>query len=192
MGHQVDQGKEVAGLPEGGFADAAAGMGADGIEVTQPGQAPAGLTGRQVRQHLLHGSFGVSVWVDRSHRRTFRNWHRVRQAVEGGTAAEHQRPAVVTGHGLEQAAAASHVGIPVAQRFGHGFSYRLQASEMQHRLHLGCAGGFEGPVQIATGADIPLQNQQSSGLVRCAPVGRSQPFQGTKTSQDGHLLQGFR
>ena len=46
LGHQVDQGKEVAGLPEGGFADAAAGMGADGIEVTQPGHAPAGLTGR--------------------------------------------------------------------------------------------------------------------------------------------------
>ena len=98
----------------------------------------------------------------------------------------------MTGHGLEQAAAASHVGIPVAQRLGHGFSYRLQAGEMQHRLHHGCAGGFEGPVQIATGADIPLQNQQSSGLVRCAPVGRSQPFQRTKTSQGGHLLQGFR
>ena len=62
-GDLADDGHEVVGNAFGVFANSAAGVRADGIEVTQDADAPAALRARQVKEHLLDHGFAVAVGV---------------------------------------------------------------------------------------------------------------------------------
>ena len=133
-GHLAHERKEVVGDAGGVFADAATGVGAHGVEVAQPGDAPAGLTRCHIGQQLLHGRLAVAVGVDRGDGRRFWDRHRFRVAVEGGAAAEHQGVAAVDLHGAHQLARAREVHIPVAQGFGQRFAHGLEAREVDHGI----------------------------------------------------------
>ena len=97
--HLAHKREEVVGSALGVFANAATGVGPHGIEVAQPGDAPARFTGRQIGQQLLHSGLGLAVGVDGPHRRRLRDRHLLRDAIHGGAAAEHDRAAAMGPHG---------------------------------------------------------------------------------------------
>ena len=110
-------------------------MGPHRVEIPQPGDSPAGLTGGQIRQHLLYRRLAVAIGIDRLDGCPLPNRHGFGQAVNGATAAEYQGAAAMGLHGFEQVAGAAEVHIPVAQRIAHRFAHGLEAGEVDHRLN---------------------------------------------------------
>ena len=79
--HLRDEREQVVGDAEGVLADAAAGVGADGIEVAQAGHPP-GVVAAQGLQHLLHGQFRLGVGVNRCGGQVFPQGELLRFAVD--------------------------------------------------------------------------------------------------------------
>lgn len=135
-GHLAHKGEEIVGAPEGVFADATGGMGADGVEVTQAADPPLFRgAGCQIIQQAFNRGFGVSVGIDRLDRCAFFDRYRLGIAVEGGAAAEHQGAASELLHRLQQAHRATHVHIPVVQRVLYGLPHGFEACEMHDGLN---------------------------------------------------------
>ena len=132
--HLAHIGEQVVGDAAGIFPDAAAGMGTNGVEIAQPGDAPARFAGGQIGQQLLHRQLGVAVGIDRSHRCGLRNRHLLGDPVHRGAAAEHKGAAAMGPHRLQQGPAAAHVHVPVGQGIAHGFAHGLEPGEVDHRL----------------------------------------------------------
>jgi len=147
--HLADEGEEVVGTAAGVFADLAAGMGPDRIEIAQPSDAPAGVCVAHVRQQLFNGRLRVPVGVHRLDRSVLVDRHLLGIAVQRGAAAEGDRVASVGCHGGQQLAAPRHVHIPIPQRLFNGFPNSLESGEVNHRIHRSApGGGGEGTVEI--------------------------------------------
>ena len=126
-----DERKQVVGDAEGVFADLPGWMGAHGVEVAQVGDSP-GACGRQGIEELFHGQLALCIGMDRRWSHGFHKRKPCGFSIDGACAAEHQRSAVVRIHGCDQRPRTAQVDIPVAQRFGYGFTHGFQASEVDH------------------------------------------------------------
>lgn len=186
--HLADDGEQIGGLPVGVLTDAAAGMGAHRVEVAEASDAPAGLAGRDIGQQLLHRRFGVAIGMERTHRRALGDRQGFGVPVEGGAAAEDQNAAVVAPHGLQEAAAAVNVDIPVEERLSDGFRQGLQTGEMEHRPH-GPQG--HGALHIGGSPHIPLNHRQAGGGAQGLPDpgGWGRPWR--QVGQPGHPSKGL-
>ena len=101
-GHLAHKGEQVVGNTTGILTDAARGMGAYGVDITQSSDPPAvRFTPFQVGQHLFHRCLGVAVVIDRCNWCGLGDGNGVGIAAEGGAAAEHQGVAVMDIHRLK-------------------------------------------------------------------------------------------
>ena len=130
------KGEQVVGNAARVFTDLAAAMGTHRVEIPQSSNAPTGLACRQVHQHLFYSCFAMAVGVDWLHHS--RLWDRdlLRVAVKRCTAAENDRPTAMPLHGLQQAAAAYNIHIPIKKWLLDRFAHSLEASEMHHRFNV--------------------------------------------------------
>ena len=138
-------------------------MGTDGVEIAQSRYAPARFTLGDIGQQLFDSRFGLTVGIGRLNAGTFRDWQRLGDARERGGAAEHDRAAGVSAHGLQQAARALDVDVPVAERLVDRVPHRFEAGEVKNGRDTGAvpgASGSERPIQVRGASDITVDEDQ--------------------------------
>ena len=129
-GDLADDGHEVVGDAFGVFANSAAGMRADGVEVTQDADAPTWLRARQVKEHLLDHGFAVAVGIGGLDAFLLGDGYALGVAVDCGRGAEYQGLAAMLLHTLQEADCGIEVVIVITQRLGDGFTYGFEAGEV--------------------------------------------------------------
>jgi len=147
----------------GVFADAAAGVGADGVEIAQSRHAPARFTPGDVGQQPLDSRFGLTVGIGGLNAGALRDRQCLGAAVQSGGAAEHDRAAGMPAHGLEQATRALDIDVPVTERLVDRVAYRFETGEVKNgrdgRAVSGVSGS-EGPIQVRGASDITINEDQ--------------------------------
>ena len=138
-GDLADDGHEVVGDAFGVFANSAAGVRANRIEVTQDADTPAALRARQVKEHLLDHGFAVAVGVGGLDAFLLGDGYALGVTVNCRRGAEYQGFAVVLLHTLQEADCGIEVVIVIAQRLGDGFAHGFEAGEVDDGVE--AAGG---------------------------------------------------
>ena len=135
--HAADIGQQVVGDAFGVFADAPAGVGADGVEIAQQHGAPARIGGGQIAQHGFDDVLGRAVGVGGgAGGHGFVDRHPRRIAVHGGRRAEHYRKHAGGGHFFKQNQAAADVVVVILERFLHALAHRFERGKVDHAVDL--------------------------------------------------------
>ena len=88
--HLANVGQQIIRNTVGLLADAAAGVCADGVEITQQNHTPLRVGRVEVGHHALHHLFGCAIGIGGfADGGAFGNRHGVRVTVHGGGGAEH-------------------------------------------------------------------------------------------------------
>ena len=138
-GDLADDGHEVVGDAFGVFANSAAGVRANRIEVTQDVDAPTWLRARQVKEHLLDHGFAVAVGVGGLDAFLLGDGYTLGVAVDCGRGAEYQGLAAMLLHALQEADCRIEVVIVITQWLGDGFAHGFEAGEVDDGVE--AAGG---------------------------------------------------
>ena len=131
--HLGDIGHQIVGHAAGPFADQSAGMGADGIEITQQDRRQFPVRRGRVGEDLFDHELGPAVRVGAAAGGQVLGQLALR-AVDGGGRTEHDPLAAVVRHRFQQGQGAVQVVAVVGYRLLHRFSHRLEAGEVDHRL----------------------------------------------------------
>lgn len=175
VSHLTHEGEEVVGNAQRVFANAAGRMGPDGVEIAQASDPPGVLsTGMQIGQHSLNSGLGVAVGVDRRNGSCRRDRNGFWISVDRSAAAEDKGVAAMGIHGLQQAATAVQVHIPVVKWLLHGLSNSFEAGEMDYGINPRRRLG-EGLLKIPGAADVSLHLPQ--------------PRSGRRSSELAHTLK---
>ena len=130
-GHLGDVGHQVVGNAPGVFADHAAFVGADGVEVAQKHNAPflvgESHAGEDLLGHVLCPAVGVGAVAGAA---GFPQGHLVVAGVDGSRGRENDLLAAHVRHDLGQNQRGIEVIVVVTPRLGDGFSHGLQAREV--------------------------------------------------------------
>ena len=134
--HLGDVGDQVVGDALGVLPDAAALVGADGVEVAEDHQGEAGVGPVEVPQNLLGHQLGGAVGVGHREGEILSDGDGGRRAVHRGGGGEHQGKDLVLLHQLEQVQGAGQVVVVVFQRFLHRLPHRLEPGEVDDPVEL--------------------------------------------------------
>ena len=170
--HLGDEGQEVVGDAVGVLADAAAGVGADGVEVAQQGDVPARIAKLQVGQDLLDEQLGATVGVGGRGGEILADGDAGRVAVDGGGGTEDQVAHPGVGHGAAQAEGSANVVVVVLKGDLGGLAHRLEPGEVDD--------GVERPLLVA-------EDRRQGRLVAQVDAGES----GGDTGDRRHPAQGL-
>lgn len=125
-----DEGHEVVGDALRVFADQAAGVGADGVEIAQQCDAPVGLGPVEVAQHVLDHQLAAAVGIGGRERMLLGQRQELGLTIDGGRRAEDQGLDAGGAHGLQQAQAADDVVVVVVERLLRRFADGLEAGKV--------------------------------------------------------------
>ena len=130
-GHLGDVGHEVVGDAVGVFADGAALVCTDGVEVAEEHDVPFLVGLLHVHEHLFEHRLGLAVGVGAvSLGALLGDGDDGRVAVDGGGAGEDDVLAAVLAHDVKKDEGAVHVVFVVFQRLGAAFAHGLEACEV--------------------------------------------------------------
>ena len=136
-GHLGDVGHEVVGDAVGVFADGAALVCTDGVEVAEEHDVPFLVSLLHVHKHLFEHRLGLSVGVGAvALGALLGDGDDGRVAVDGGRAREDDVLAAVLAHDVEEDESAVHVVFVVFQRLGAAFAYSLKAGEVDAGIEM--------------------------------------------------------
>ena len=128
---------QVVGDAVGVFADTAALVGADGIEVAQQHHRPLGVGSAQVGENALNHKLGATIGVgDGAGGHILLEGGGVAGAVDGGRGGENHPLTAHLGHHLTQHHGAVDVVVEVSKGNTYGLAYGLQAGEVNDRVNL--------------------------------------------------------
>ena len=129
-GHLHDVGHQVVGDALGVLADAAAGVGADRVEVPQGQEPPARVAGRRVDEHVLDDELRPAVGVGGAAPRGLVDRDALGVAVDRARRREDEVVHPGGRHRPQQGRRARHVDRVVPERLGHRLAHRLEPGEV--------------------------------------------------------------
>lgn len=182
-----DEGHQVVRDALRVFADQAAFVRADRVEVAQDADPPGGVGAVEVAQHVFDDQLGPAVGVGCRERVIFGQRQALWVAVDGGGGTEDEGLDTAFAHGAEQAMRADDVVVVVFERFFDGFADRFEPGKMDDRLAIKLAqGGSDGCLV----ADIALD---AVNFFACDGLDALQRFPMTigKIVEDDHFLTGL-
>mmetsp|Transcript_26001 Transcript_26001/g.65335 ORF Transcript_26001/g.65335 Transcript_26001/m.65335 type:complete len:243 (-) Transcript_26001:47-775(-) len=132
-GHLQNVRCEVIGDALGVFADQAAFVRADGVEVAQENDVPAFLAHAHIPHDVLCDQLGAAVRVCGGQGKVLENGDRVRVAVYRRRRREDQVFAIVLLHGGQQADSGADVVLVVGERDRHRLAHSFQGRKVNYR-----------------------------------------------------------
>ena len=124
--------QQIARHALGVFANVAAGVRADWVEVAQDGNAPRRVGRVHVAQQVLGHPLGAGIGVAGVQRVLLGQRQRLRLAVHRGRRAEYQRAHAGARHRFQQAQRADDVVVVVAQRLFQRLAHHLERGKVHH------------------------------------------------------------
>ena len=115
------------------FTDQARFVGADGIEVAQPGDAPVGFGVVKIGEDVLDHEFAAAIGIGRGTREVFADRDAGWVAIDGGGGGEDEGLDIGPAHGGEQLRCAVNVVVVILKRLFDGFADGFESGEVHHR-----------------------------------------------------------